>query len=203
MKLLMLSGGLDSTYLAWKLIQEKEPIHFHHISIRNDVELMWKHQYDSVQNIIKFIEDQGYSFTYSFSRFDFYGFHKLGFDSDLIMVVAQKVAQNFDLRFKDINVVMGWAPLGLTNPRIIKRARKNISQNIWTALVNSIEVRDGINFKIQTPLIDRNISKSDALREMPPELINMTWTCRTPTEDGSPCGTCHACVDLKKARDLV
>ena len=203
MRLLMLSGGLDSTYLAWKLVQEEEPIHFHHISIRNDVELMWKPQYNSVRNSIKFLEDQNYSFTYSFSRFDFHGFHKLGFDSDLIMLVAQKVAQNFDVRFKTIDVIMGWASSDLLRPIIAKRVRDCISENIWTALVNSIEVRKGINPKMQHPLIDRNISKTDMLREMPSELINITWTCRTPKIDGSPCGVCHACKDLKKAKDLV
>jgi len=35
MILLMFSGGLDSTGVFWKLIQEKEKLHVHHLYLSN------------------------------------------------------------------------------------------------------------------------------------------------------------------------
>ena len=204
MKLLMLSGGLDSSYLAWKLIQEGETVHAHHVSLRNNVNPIWKQQLKAVENVLDFIKRQGCTIEHSTSRFDFYDFNSVGFDSDLFLLVAQKVAQNLFLRFDKVDLVLGWLPSDIIrSTSIINRGERKVSQNIWSALIASTKRPERINSEIQTPLITHNLNKLDILYRIPQELSDMTWSCRRPDKEGNPCGRCFSCIELKKAWEVI
>ena len=187
-KILMFSGGIDSTYLAWKLMSSGIFLNLHHVSIRNDSEKMWKPQYNAIFGIIKYFIENGMNFKYTQSEFHFFGWSQIGFDSDILLLAAQKVAQNF---VGEVEVILGWNPADMLRPRIADRAKRNVTANIWSALVQSAPNRDMIA-DLKYPLIEWDKTKEEMIQEMPKDLLDMTWSCRRPV-DGNPCGRCHAC----------
>lgn len=197
MKILMFSGGIDSTYLAWKLMLDKtKNLHLHHVSIRNDSDKMWKQQDKAVKPILEYFKDQGFEFEYSESVFEFFGWIRVGFDSDILLLIAQKLAQNFG-RSK-IEVLLGWVPSDMRRSVIAERARRHVTSNIWEALIESATNRKVIDKTLHFPLIEENITKIKMIRDMPQELLDLTWSCRKP-RNGNPCGHCHACRDKSNA----
>lgn len=192
----MFSGGIDSTYLAWKYLSTgTENLHLHHVSIRHDTEKMWQFQDESVRRILHYFIEQDFKFEYSESKFEMLGWIQNGYDSDTLMLVAQKLAQNFD---DQVQVVMGWNPTDMRRSSIDDRARRNVSANIWSALVESARNRHQIEKKIHFPLIENKLTKIEMIKEIPQSLLDLTWSCRRP-KDGNPCERCHACKDIKIA----
>jgi len=192
MKIVMFSGGMDSTYLSWKLLMDKtEEVHLHYVSIRNDAESIWKKEDIATEKIIEYFKLCKFDFKYSKSKFEFFGQANVGFDSDLLLVVAQKLAQNS--YGNTIEVLLGWNPYDMQRPLIIDRSNRHVTENIWKALVESNTNRKRINKVLQFPLIEQNITKDIMVKEMPQELIDLTWSCRHDNE--IPCGKCNACIE--------
>lgn len=194
MKILMFSGGMDSTYLSWKLLKENtKGVHLHYVSIRNDCENIWKKEDIVTERIIGYFKVKNFDFIYSTSKFEFFGFGQCGFDSDLLLLVAQKLAIN--CRDKYIEVLLGWNPHDMERQEIADRSERHVTSNIWRALVESCWNRERINKELQFPLIDENITKKQMFEEMPRELSNLTWSCRHGIDE--PCGNCHSCLERK------
>ena len=196
MKILMFSGGLDSTYLAWRLLSsnnDPDGIHIHYVSIRNSCEQIWKKEDEIVPKIITYFKEHNFTFQYSKSKFEFFNQPSVGFDSDLILVVAQKLCMN--AYGNQIDVLFGWNPHDLTRPEIAMRSQNQITQNIWKALVESTGNKDRINKELQFPLLEWNVTKDIMVKEMPKELVDLTWSCRQSFD--IPCGCCHSCIERK------
>ena len=197
----MFSGGMDSTYLAWRLLKCKTPyLHLHHVSIRNKYGL-WKKQDEMVKPILSCFKKEGFNFSYSESVFGFPDWSQVGFDSDLLLLIAQKLAQNFV--GKKVELLMGWLPSDMERLVIADRAKRHVTSNIWKALIESAGNRQDIDNNIYFPLIEANISKSKIIQEMPKDLMDLTWSCRHPTKDGRTCGWCHSCLEIKKAYEKI
>jgi 7-cyano-7-deazaguanine synthase in queuosine biosynthesis len=190
-KLVMLSGGLDSTYLSWKMMSEGEKPHLHHVHIING-ESVGRNQYKRIQPILSYFKKQNFIFRYTESKFE--NRKVIGFDSDLLLLVAQKICWNVK---KPVQLVMGWNPFDMTRPAIASRAERNITSNLWNALIDSTNNKF-IEREISFPLIEKNIYKEDMIREMPKELLDLTWSCRKST-NGVPCNKCHACIERSNA----
>jgi len=186
----MFSGGLDSTYLAWKFLTQNKKIHLHHISIRNDTLFPWEVQDKACKKIIPYFKERGFNFEYSESVFEFFGLRSVGYDIDLQLVCAQKVAQN--LRPYKVDVCIGLTTHDINRtPTAVQKIPQ--IQDIWRPLLVRARVGgDNINTSIQFPLVDDNITKPEMIKDMPKDLLDLTWSCRTPA-DNKPCGSCHAC----------
>ena len=196
----MLSGGMDSTYLAWKMVKEKTPnLHLHHISIRNYVDLLWEIQDSRTPLIIDYLKNIWNDFLYSESIFDFSGFRKIGWDSDVVLLFGQKIAQNYPKQ--RTKLIIGWNPSDMGRRVVAERAKRKVTSNLWEALVESANNRECIDKKLHFPLIEQNITKAQMIAEMPRELLNLTWSCRRPKGE-NPCGKCHACKEIKEAGGL-
>lgn len=194
MKLLMFSGGMDSTYLAWNLLSTKTPLDLHYISIRNDTESIWKQQDIRTKQIVEYFKHQSFDFNFTKSKFELFGYKSTGFDSDLILLVAQKIVQNY---YDNVDVLLGWNPYDMKRPIIADRAKRHVTSNIWKALVESTMNRDFINKELQFPLIEQNITKIDMMKAMPNELLDLTWSCRKGGDE--PCNKCHSCRERNAA----
>lgn len=169
-------------------------MNLHHVSIRNDAEKMWKPQYTAIFDILQYFMELDLNFKYTQSEFHFFGWNQIGFDSDILLLTAQKVAQNFNGK---VEILLGWNPADMMRPQIADRAKRSVTSNIWKALVQSAPNRCDIA-DLQYPLIDWNITKEEMIQEMPKDLLELTWSCRRP-DNGNPCGHCHACKAKNKA----
>jgi 7-cyano-7-deazaguanine synthase in queuosine biosynthesis len=193
--LIMFSGGLDSTYLAWKFLTENKKLHLHHISLRNESKFPWELQDEACQKIVSFFKKQGFEFEYSASVFEFFGFRGVGLDVDVQLLFAQKVAQNF--RHSEVTVYIGLNCHDMIRSPIPDRKLPQI-QNIWKALIENTRYGDHINKTLNFPLIDDNTTKPEMIRNMPKNLYDLTWSCRKPI-DNKPCGSCHSCREKIEA----
>ena len=192
----MFSGGMDSTYIAWKMMKNKiGKLHLHHASIRNDSDPLWKQQDRAVKLILDYFRKQGFEFGYSESIFEFFGWEQVGFDSDLLLLIGQKIAQNFDGK---VELFIGWNPYDMERLCIADRSCRNVTNNIWLSLVESARNRKHIDKNLHFPLIEDNLRKADIIEEMPKELLDLTWSCRKSKTD-TPCGSCHACIEIQDA----
>lgn len=196
MKILLFSGGMDSTYLTWRLLSGGVMgVHLHHVSIRTSLESRWKKEVKAVENIIKYFKTKGFVFEYSNSVSELYDMDRVGFDSDTVLLYAQKLAQNF-VNDKKIEILLGWNPHDMERADIAERAERNVTSNIWKALVESASNRKYIDKELKFPLIKWGVNKDTIFKELPQELIDLTWSCRYGDE--KPCNKCHACKERER-----
>ena len=192
--LVMLSGGLDSTYVLYKYLTETDlPIFVHHISMRVRGEDRWKAEDTCIHHILDHCK-QYRSFSYTQTIYDF-GLPYTGWDADIQVTVAARVAANLDA--ETVVVTLGINADDYKRSEIVDRAERNVLTNLWSAMLASIDEFRRVHIHPTLHLPFKDVPKWKMLEEMPDELIAMTWSCRKPiyTETtATPCGRCHACV---------
>jgi len=208
--LLMLSGGLDSSFLLYYLLNHTNlKVFTHHISHRYDQEPRWEQEDEAAKNVVEYCKKNYRDFKHSSSRFDFRGFpYHVGWDSDLQVLVAGKVCPN--LLSNNISVVIGWTMDSIAAPRVVDRLERKVTSSIWTACRNSIDdvkVRNNINPKLWFLLTELKYYKEDIVRKCPKELRELTWSCRRPRRDKdgniTTCGRCLPCRQFKEIKEKI
>lgn len=181
----MFSGGLDSTGVFWKLIQEKQSIHVHHMNLinqenRSDAEKV------AVKNVCEYMK-KFINFEYSESTHecpDIDG--KFMWDSDMYNFMAGYIC----LMSNKINKVA----LGLTKTDLSssdQKIKKRIERG--TSILKCFA-----NVEKIYPVVD--MTKQQIYDMLPKDLSNITWSCRTPiySDDGiKRCKRCKSCFELK------
>ena len=199
-RIIMISAGMDSTYMAWRMIRDRvSGLHLHHISIRN-VYGLYIEQDSRIKKIIEYFRNINSDFEYSESVFEFYGWKTVGYDSDIQALFGQKLAQNYPTCM--VELYIGLNAHGILQPNVIDRRNRNVNANVWKSLIESSHNRDTIDKEIHYPLVEDNKDKSDMIKEMPKELLDLTWSCRNPNK-GKPCNMCHACLEIKEAYEKI
>ena len=200
-KLVMFSGGVDSTYLLWKLLTETDHhIHAHHISMRTAAENRWEMEGISTTNLwLKMLEIR--HFNVSSTVIDFDTLPYTGWDSDAQLYIGARVAAAMT-DMDNVTLTLGVTANDAKRPVIMDRAKRNVLNNLWTTLRESIdeEYRKRIDPKVDLPIKD--MSKRDIVRALPEDLRQLTWSCRLPVKvEGMtvPCGTFLPCQVLQDA----
>lgn len=203
----MLSGGLDSTFLLFHLLKTTPfAVHAHHISLRTTNEPRWAQEDEATKNVIEWCRSEVRPFDTSASRFDFPFPNYVGRDSDLQLLVAAKIAPNLRGR---VRVALGWQKDDFDSQLFRDRYERKLTQNVWTSLRNSIDgtLGDHVDSELWFPLLEAGFDKAGMLGACPPELLALTWSCRTPVEGdfglARPCGECSPCKKLKHARQTL
>lgn len=195
----MFSGGVDSTYMLYHYLKNtKYDIHAHHISMRYPSEPRWKQEDIASRKIMEYckkIRPFGYTeslFAIGFKRY-------VGRDSDTQLLVASKVAPN--LKGK-VHVALGWMNDDRESEVDALRMRNNVTQKLWEAFCGSMDrpFGDNVQRKLLFPLMDMDLCKKEIVKDMPKELLDMTWSCRRPIRDKDgnikPCGKCRPCKKM-------
>lgn len=181
--LLMFSGGLDSTGVFWKLIQEKKPIHVHHLYLVNR-ENRAKAEDEAVKNIIKYMKNFGeFEYSESFHEYPSYKGNFL-WDSDIFSFMAGAIC----LSIGTIEEVA----IGVTKTDL----NSNLSLRIERA--NKIFDAFGTKAKKVHPLID--FTKKQIYEMLPSDLRNLSWSCRMPIykdDEIKKCERCRSCIEMK------
>ncbi len=192
--IVLFSGGLDSTYLLWKLLNENRNIHVHHVSIRTRREPMWKEQDEAARKIIEHLWLTR-PFKYTESVYEWYCSEILAYDTDVIISHTQPLVRMFNSNIK-INIHIGWTPEDMEIPIVQTRLEYDVSDNLWRALRLSLGNPSNLPDTLTKRLVDDNISKKDMLQELPKDLLDLTWTCRQPIH-GEKCNMCPSCQERR------
>lgn len=187
MTLLMFSGGLDSTGVFWKLIQEKQKIHVHHMNLinkenRSDAEKI------AVKKICDYMKKFG-DFDYSESTHECPTINKnFIWDSDLYNFMAGTICLMLNIDF---------VALGLTKSDLDGAGNEGVQQRIdrGTNILKCFSTK----VKKIYPVID--MSKKDIYNMIPDGLRELTWSCRTPIYQGGEvlkCNKCKTCRELRR-----
>jgi 7-cyano-7-deazaguanine synthase in queuosine biosynthesis len=193
--IVLFSGGLDSTYLLWKMLNEQRNIHVHHVSIRSHREPMWKEQDEAVKKILEHLWAIR-PFKYTESVYEWFCSDQLAFDTDVVISHAQPVVKMINPEIR-IHLHIGWTPEDMKIPIVQERVKHDVSNNLWRALKLSLGNPPNLPDILTKRLVDDNITKKDMLQELPPELLELTWTCRTPVH-GKKCNMCSSCQERRR-----
>jgi 7-cyano-7-deazaguanine synthase in queuosine biosynthesis len=180
--LIMFSGGLDSTGAFWKLINSKEPLHVHHLHLKNK-ENRTEAENKAVLDIVEYMKKVR-DFTYSDS-FHEYPCHNGNFmwDSDLYNFIAGTIC----LSVKSIELVA----IGRTkSDGGLDRADRG------TKILKTLSPWDEKIYPVG------DMTKKEIYEMLPEELTKMTWSCRTPIygNEIKTCCKCKTCMKIKKIK---
>jgi len=203
--LIQFSGGVDSTYVLWKWLVDNpdEYCLVHHIKLinyqqRHDFEL------EAVDKILRWLDNKGLkNYFYVQNTFDYGNFSSVIPDSEICGFHAGILLRL--PRWKSINKVIlpiyDNAPLSLlwhnNRLKIMEIASKR-SVPLFSPEKGCYSVQN--RYEVIHPLV--GLLKTDVIRAIPRELLNLCWYCRTPLNN-KICGKCHACREVEKSLEKV
>lgn len=192
--LVLLSGGIDSVaVLANVLSETRHRVHAHHIELANR-ENRDRAENDAVADIVDFCWSHYRDFEYSSSKSEFRVAPR-GYDLIVTMFHAGMVC--LASRVRPTYVMTGHFHTSRLRAAYGDRMLGSCFATVPTAprWVRPLDA-----------LPDRKTTKIDIYRSVPPELADLSWSCRTPvpTDTGFvPCGKCYACKNLEAARSAA
>lgn len=186
--LVMLSGGLDSTATLWKLLSETgEPLRVHHIRMDNR-EARADAEQAAVERIVAYCRERCRPFRYSESGLELTQLEAIPIDYLSIAYVACQVA--IDTPACD-RIAVG------TLARDTDEANRSARQRrVFDAMYECYRARKLGEPEVQWIYPVHGLSKAEVAALLPPALLELTWSCRTPLRTPSgfrPCGRCKAC----------
>jgi len=190
--LLMLSGGVDSTYTLVKLLTETTDIVLaHHVHLlnregRHDAEAR------ACRAIVAWCRQAFREFAYTETAIDHRNLHFYGFDMISVGFEAGLIAHNY---LKTHGRPIDRWMIGICKEETNNRER-------WPHVVNCVAANcyPGPPPRyFQLPVV----TKAEMLGYLPQPLLDRVWTCRHPVASGDAyfeCGTCATCLIMKDAR---
>lgn len=196
--LVMFSGGIDSTYTLVKLLSDsRDDVIAHHIHLIN-AEDRHEVEADRCRGIIDYCRREFRDVIYTETAVDHSGMAYMGFDMITVGFEAGIAATSHLVERK--RAVDRWA-IGTC------LEEDQLEGGHWEERLRHIEACCAATcFPNEPPrfFLLPLIPKREEMAYLPRDLLDLTWTCRTPvrTADGfGECGTCDACVRMKALRD--
>lgn len=185
----MFSGGMDSTAMLVKLLaQSKDELRVHHIRMVNR-EGRAEAERAAVEAILAWCRRRYRAFRYSESGLDFTGLEAIPIDYLSIAYVACQVA--IDTPGCERIAVASLS----RDTDIVNRSRRQ--REVFDVMYACYRARKLGEPKVEWIYPVYDCSKSQVAELLPPELMDLTWSCRRPVEKPggwAPCGTCKACL---------
>jgi 7-cyano-7-deazaguanine synthase in queuosine biosynthesis len=182
--LLNLSGGVDSVYAAWKLLEQGHRLILHHCVLRNregrhDVEAR------AVREVASWLRDHRLrAFTLLESGYDHGNLGRLPYDVEVVGFLTGVVLRDPSRRNIDTVVVSAnSADATVTAPTTARIVRRR----------QLAEVMVGRKLNWWVPFA--HVSKAAMVAEIPPALLRLCWWCRRP-RGSRPCRQCRTCREI-------
>lgn len=187
--LLHLSGGQDSTYVAWKWLKDNpdEAILLHHVNLVGRGENRLVQENRAVRKILEFLRSEGLdNFVYYESDFSYGNLPRISIKDIQICTVFSSIILRTP-QFKNIKtILLSWHKGEVNAPGINRGYRVK-------AMLKAFEI-DGIELEFPIEHHTRRMMAD----EMPEKLLALCHTCRRPDMRGS-CGKCKTCIEMKEA----
>ena len=188
--LVMLSGGLDSTAMLVKLLEEtKDDLRVHHIRMGNK-ESRADAEQAAVERIVAWCRSRYRPFRYSESALDFTALEAIPIDYLCIAFVACQVAI-------DTPGCSRIAVAALARDTDIEN-RSARQRRVFDTLYECYRARKLGEPEVQWIYPVYNATKPELAAGLPRQLVDLTWSCRRPLRESNgafrPCGTCKACL---------
>src|SRR2546421_4102522 len=187
--LVMFSGGLDSTAMLVKLLNETDDeLRVHHIRMHNREQRAAAEQ-AAVERIVAWCRDRYRPFRYSESGLDFAALQAIPIDYVSIAFVACQVAIDTP-RCNRIAVAALSRDTDIEN----RSARQ---RRVFDSLYECYRARKLGEPEVQWVYPVYHATKRELAAALPPQLVQLTWSCRRPVRDGEgwrACGACKACL---------
>ncbi len=188
----MVSGGLDSVAAVYKLLTETEcEIIMGHVSLQNR-EKRWEAENIAIGNLYQYLSKNIRPFGFNESTFRFNHKNFMGWDVDVTngFIASQILVGEKNARY----VASGLNKSDLERSRVVDRAGRTV--NIIDGATEGL-----VEFKPKFVRPVRDMYKSDMIDQLPEELVQLTWSCRTPVRNESSwtrCGKCYTCQEMKR-----
>lgn len=181
--LVMLSGGIESTYLLYRyLIQTDYIIHAHHITMYHSTELQWQADELACKSIVRECQKIR-PFEFSTSRLAFGFSHSVACDRATQLLLASRVLPN--LKGETVQVALGRRLDVYSNDPV--SAKEDRVETLWLAYHASIDMpyRKRVSKEVVMPLAETAMTKEAMRRELPKALFALTSVDMRPVHGGS------------------
>jgi len=185
-----LSGGLDSIYGVWKLLESGEKVLIHHCHLAGNQRLPWESR--ATEKALDWYMDHGllnFDYVQSYVQLPPARYRSRMRDPDLIMIISGQILRDRT----HIKRLAYFNNVDDTSTRYPKVARSRVRTMQRWARRRDVEV-----FR---PLV--RMSKADIVRELPAELLTIGSWCRFPDGTGAACHGCIPCRAVDAARNDV
>lgn len=186
----MYSGGLDSTAMLVKLLEEtKDELRVHHIRLANK-ESRADAEQAAAERIVAWCRERYRPFRYSESALDFSALDAIPIDYLCIAFVACQVA----IDTPGCNRI---AVAALSRDTDIE-SRSARQRRVFETLYDCYRARKLGESEVQWIYPVYHATKAELAASLPRPLVDLTWSCRRPVRESNgsfrPCGTCKACL---------
>jgi len=187
--LVMFSGGLDSTAMLVKLLEEtQDELRVHHVRMANREQRADAEQ-ASAERIVAWCRERYRPFRYSESAMDFTALEAIPIDYLSIAFVACQVAIDTP-RCNRIAVAALARDTDIEN----RSARQ---RRVFDALYDCYRARKLGEPEVEWVYPVYHETKPALAARLPRELVELTWSCRRPVREAGrfrPCGVCKDCL---------
>ncbi len=194
----MFSGGMDSTAMLLKLLEETDhELHVHHVRMLNRQGRDGAEQ-QAVEAILAWCRGRHRPFRYSESALDFRELEAIPIDYLCVAFAACQAA--IDTPGCD-RIAVGTLASDLDEAR---RAVTAAQRRVFEALYACYRARDVGEPGIEWIYPVYDMTKAEVALRLPPELRPVVWSCRRPVHTPSgyrPCGMCKPCRKQAQLRE--
>lgn len=175
-----LSGGLDSVYGIWKLLESGERVLIHHCHLAGNQRLPWESR--ASDRVLSWYMDHGltnFDYIESFVQLPPARYKSRMRDPDLIMIISGQILRDRP----HIQTLAYFNNRDDTSSRYPKIARSRVrTMKRWARRTN---------IYVDRPIA--HMSKAEIVKALPADLFTVASWCRFPDDSGTPCHDCIPC----------
>lgn len=190
--LLNISGGIDSSYVAYKWLKDnpEKTLLLHYCSLRTN-EKRWVEEGKAVKKVIKWLNANGYD------NFEFI---------ETISDVQQAKPKLWDITLlasKTGEIMSGYKTIEYVLFNTPKDEYDRLGSTIRTMYSRFDTVVNAVSRRRIKPIsMLKDTYKIDIIKAMPQGLLELCWYCRRP-KGKEPCHECHTCKQVDKAMEKL